>query len=70
MTVRYYIIVVWNGVEVSIRGPYATDVERDKKAKSLHKESSEVNSFFWLNVPEKSPLEVGSWSGAFFEEET
>lgn len=47
---KLYIIHVWQGVEVQLKGPYATDYGRTKAARRLRAKSSDEDSIFRLDI--------------------
>lgn len=47
---KLYIIHVWQGVEISLKGPYATEYGRLKAARRLRAKSSDEDSIFRLDV--------------------
>lgn len=62
-----WIVFVWGDVEPSIEGPFATDEERNEKAKQLRQEHGDEHGIYALDVEQGVP-EIFAYTGAFFEE--
>jgi hypothetical protein len=63
----HYLIHVKGGVEPHIKGPYANEKFQSRYAKSIHKEISDEDALFWLDVGEDGVPLIGSYAGGFFE---
>ena len=73
LTPRYYVVKVWGDVEPEISVVSPTEDMRDSLAKQLkaldtEEEGENYSGFYWLNIIHGIP-EIGSYSGAFFENE-
>jgi hypothetical protein len=68
---EYYLFVTWGDVSPEILGPFATEAERDAKAKELRKDDPAMkNGIFMLNhAPMGDGLTAHSYSNKFFEED-
>jgi len=70
---NYYIVDVHGGIEPDLSGPYATAADRDTAARQVHREQSDDDATFWLDIAlidGKPPIvDIGSYSGAFFHDE-
>lgn len=69
----YYVIKVWGDVEPELSVPSNTVDERDSLAKQMKKfdreeEGEDYSGFYWLDIIDGKP-EIGSYSGAFFDED-
>ncbi len=65
---KYYVILVWSDIEPETYGPFATDEERDAKALELRAEDDEESGIYPATVDDSGLLDVGTYSGAFFDE--
>lgn len=68
MKAKHYAIVMYGDVEPNTYGPYKTTEERDKKALSHRELHGDEDGIYWARVTEKGELEIGAYSGAFFNE--
>lgn len=68
---KYYLVPVVDGIEPELRGPYATEEERDAAAKRIRAEeqSGEDNDdcLFRLDIDEKGEPTIDTYSGGFFD---
>ena len=66
----YYLLTVEGDVEPEVQGPFDNSEERDRAAKSYREEGFE-GGLYPLDVrsPTEPILEVGAYSGGFFEED-
>ena len=65
---RYYLIVIYGGVEIEKVGPFVTADARDRRALDVHKNLDALDSLFWLDCHPKRAT-TGSYPAIFFEEE-
>lgn len=65
---RFYLLVAWNGIEMEILGPYATEVRRDEAAARVVRKDPERDHGIWRlnlqNVFTKPRPVVYDYSGA------
>ena len=67
---KYYVLVVNGGCNISQSKAFTTLDERDAQARIDHAESDpETDTVFWADVGPNNTLTVGEYSGAFFEEQ-
>lgn len=72
LTPIYYVIKVYGDVEPELSVPSPTEDERDSVAKQMKaldekEEGENYSGFYWLNIINGKP-EIGSYSGAFFDD--
>lgn len=66
----YYLLTVEDDLEPAVEGPFDSSEERDKAAKSFREEGFEGGLFpLDVRAPTEPILEVGVYSGGFFEKE-
>ena len=66
--VRYYLLPVWGGVEPSVLGPYRTEAERDRKARSLRKDDPEdAPGIFMLDIPSRGDPRARAYRAGFLQ---
>lgn len=58
----YYVLLVFGGVEIEVRGPW-------NNARKFHKEQDETDSTFWADMKPNRTLAVGSYMHGFFGNE-
>lgn len=62
--IRFYVVRVWEDVEPSLYGPYATDLERDAAAIALRRQDEQMeDGLYWLDVTAKK---CGTGSYAYY----
>ena len=66
MKKSYFLIEVQGGVKPVTRGPFQNEMDRDERAKSIHKALRCDDSSFWADVDEAGSLIVGSYKAGFF----
>lgn len=67
---QYYTVFVFGDVDPSLYGPFDTDTARDAKAKELRtEEGPDAGGLYWLNIDARGRPAIGSYSGAFFDDE-
>lgn len=67
---QFYTIFVWGDVEPEIFGPFDTEEERDEKSHEIRrKEGSDEGGLYMLNVSASGNLEVGAYTGGFFDQD-
>ena len=66
---NYYLIMVWDDVEPELFGPFPTHIERDAKAQEIREEDGSEHGLFPLDIvaEELTEIEIGAYSGGFFE---
>jgi hypothetical protein len=70
METKYYLLEVEGGVEPVVRGPYATEDQRDNAAKKIRRTQEEDDGLFWAEIDETGALVAGSYTAGFFWEES
>jgi hypothetical protein len=65
----YYVLFIYQDIEPSLCGPFKTQAEQNKKARTLKKNEGNDHGIFWLDKLPDGTLQVGSYSGGFFEGE-
>jgi len=66
---KYYVVIVRGDVEPELSVKSNTEDERDSLAKQIKRDdSNQEDGIYWLNIVDGLP-EIGSYSGAFFEED-
>ena len=63
-----YLIFVWGDVEPSLKGPFVTNGERNRKAKELRRKEGKEHGIFTLDINKNCKPSVGGYSGAFFND--
>ncbi len=67
---QYYVLFVWGDVEPQLFGPYETVAQRDEKSHELRrKEGTDGGGLYMLNVSVSGGVEVGTYTGTFFDED-
>jgi hypothetical protein len=64
-----YLIIIWHDLSIETRGPFKSDAARDKEARSFRHINGDEHGIHWMDVEEDRHVEVGDFSGGFFEEE-
>ena len=65
---KYYLVFVEYDVEPALIGPYDYPSERDEAARSIRRTEGKEHGYYPLTVTGDARLEIGSYSGAFFED--
>ncbi len=68
MKTKHYVVFVFGDVEPNSYGPYVNTEKRDQKARRLRKTHGDEHGIYWARVNSKGELEIGAYSGAFFNE--
>ena len=61
-----YVLLVQGDIEPSLHGPYATQDEQQKVARTLKQQHGDQAGIYWLELDSGVP-KVGAYSRAFFE---
>jgi hypothetical protein len=61
-----YLLVVWGDIEPEIVGPYATEQDRDAKAKEIRSVNGDEHGIYRLDMDGSKPI-VGSYNGSELE---
>lgn len=69
MKKAYYLIVV-EGVEPILRGPFRSELGQSKAAKRIRRSQGEDGLLFWAEVDDTGSLSVGPYAAAFFLRES
>jgi hypothetical protein len=64
---KRFLLVVWGDVEPELLGPFKTQEERDRKAREIRTDEGDEHGLFPIDAAGK--VEVGSYSGGFFNKE-
>jgi hypothetical protein len=65
---RYYLLIIWHGVEIKKVGPFYSADARDQRALELNKRLDSQDSLFWLDFRGRK-MSAGSYPTMFFEQE-
>lgn len=68
MKTKHYVVFIYGDVEPNSYGPYETTEQRDKQARKLRKLHGDEHGIYWARVTENSELEIGAYTGSFFNE--
>jgi hypothetical protein len=65
---RFYLLIIYGGVEIEKIGPFYSADARDRRALEVHGRLDQLDSMFWLDYRNKK-LSAGSYAAMFFEGE-
>lgn len=66
--IHFYLLVIWEDVESSIRGPYANEHERDRAARWIRNEHGDSHGIYLLDIDDQRVPHVYDISGGVFED--
>lgn len=69
---QFYFVHIQSLVEPLLKGPFDSEDRRDDEAKEYRRTSEDYEDcdvIFWMDVNENGVPEIGSYSGAFFDED-
>lgn len=69
MTMKRYLLFIWGDVSIEKRGPFSSEAARDREARSLRWNEGDNHGIHWLDVHKNGSVEVGDYSGGFFDAE-
>jgi hypothetical protein len=63
---KYYVLMIWEDVELELHGPFNTRAERDNEARRLRKEHGEYHGYYRLQS--EGDIDVDCFFGWEFDD--